>query len=299
MANNQIRLNKKYTLEIQKQDKNGKRLDEKYVITNPITVKISVVRNIYSGVSDMNIDIYNLATETRNMIFKDWFFDIKKEDILFISLSAGYDGKNQSCLFLGDIWNAYITRVGTDIITRIQAKCGLRNMTQEVNHVFYKGQTHQDIIDYCISQLDGIKAGKMSKNEQKLEEETPISGKPLEIIKAYSPGRNVYIDAGVVNILAPNEGFISYVPLINDKSGLLNTPSRKPATVTIQTMFMPELVVGQIIEVNSKLEPQFNGQYRIFGIRHEGIISDAIESTMKTTIEMNVGSELYGNFKPL
>lgn len=299
MANNQIRLNKKYTLRIQKQDLDGHRLDEEYVITNPITVKISVIRNIYSGVSDMNIDIYNLSPTKRNMIFKDWFFDIKKEDILYISLFAGYDDKNQHCLFLGDIWNAYITRVGTDIITRIQAKCGLRNMTQEVDYTFSAEATNKDVIEYCISKLHNLDVGHISIDEKKLMEQTTISGKPLAIIKQYSPGKNVYVDAGVVNILAPNEGFVAYVPLINDKSGLLNAPSRKPATVTIQTMFMPELVVGQIIEVNSQLSPQFNGQYRIFGIRHEGVISDAVESTMKTTIEMNVGSELYGNFKPI
>ena len=59
MSYNQIKLNRKYELFIQKQDKNGIPLPESYIITNPITIKFSINRNIYSGVADMTIDIYN------------------------------------------------------------------------------------------------------------------------------------------------------------------------------------------------------------------------------------------------
>lgn len=299
MGNSQIRLNKKYVLAIQKQDLDGNPLPESWIIQNPITIKFSIVRNIYSGVSDMNIDIYNLSPTTRNMIFKDWFYDINKEDILYIALKAGYENHPLSTIFLGDIWNAYSLRQGNDIITRIQAKCGLRNMSQDIEMTLEAGSSVQDIVDVCMSKLPNLEKGKMSVKNYIFTEPVSLVGKPLAILKKYNDDKNVFIDLNEVYILGQDECFNGYLPIINDSSGLLNAPERKPATLTIQTMFHPELVVGQLIEIKSQIAPQFNGQYKIFGIKHEGIISDSIAGNIKTTIDLNVGSELYGNFKPI
>ena len=299
MSYNQIKLNRKYELFIQKQDKNGIPLPESYIITNPITIKFSINRNIYSGVADMTIDIYNLAPTTRNMIFKDWFYDIKKENYLFIALNASYEGHGMSTLFLGDIWNAYSFRQGTDIITRIQAKCGMRNMTQLVSIQLKAGSTVRDVVNECMKKLPNLEEGKMSIRDYTFTEPIELFGKPLAILKQYNEDKNVFVDLNKVNILGDDEGIVGYVPEINDESGLLNAPERKPASLIIKMVFEPELLIGQIIQISSKIAPQFDGQYKIFGIKHEGTISDSIAGNLTTTVELNVGSELYGNFKSI
>ena len=74
---------------------------------------------------------------------------------------------------------------------------------------------------------------------------------------------------------------------------------RKTGTLVFNMIFEPRLEVGQVIELRSQLAPQFNGQYKIFGLKHNGIISDTKGGTATTTVEVNVGSELYGVFKPI
>jgi hypothetical protein len=297
MEKTKVKLNRKYELLIQKQDKNGMPLDEAYIVKNPITIKFSVVRSVYSGVSNMTIDIYNLAPDTRNNMFKDWFYDVEKENLLWIALNASYEGHGMTCIFMGDIWNAYSMRQGTDIITRIQAVCGLRNMTQNVNITLSAQSTTEDVCNACMGDLKSLKKGKWSVTDYTFTEPIALMGKPLAILKQYNPDKNVFVDLDKVNILGQDEAFVGYVPLINDASGLLAAPERKASTLIIKMLFEPELLIGQVIEINSKYAPQFDGQYKIFGLRHEGIISDSIAGNCITTIELNVGSELYGNFK--
>ena len=299
MEFNKAKLNRKYELFIQRQDKDGMPTDEAYIIKNPITIRFSINRNIYSGVSDMELDIYNLAPTTRNNIFKDWFYNIKKENYLYISLNAAYEGFGMSTLFIGDIWNAYSFRQGTDIITRIQAKCGLRNMSQNMTVTLNAGATTKDIVEACIAHLPGLEAGDMSIQNTIFTQPISLFGKPLAILKQYNDNKNVFVDLNKVSILGDDEAIIGFVPAINDQSGLLNAPERKSATLVIKMLFEPGLVIGQVVDVSSKVAPQFDGQYKIFGLKHDGIISDTMGGKLITTLELNVGSELYGKFKTI
>jgi hypothetical protein len=96
--------------------------------------------------------------------------------------------------------------------------------------------------------------------------------------------------------LAPYDAFEGYVPVIDDNSGLLGVPEHEDAILTVRMIFEPRLVIGQKIEIKSQVAPMFNGQYKIYGIRHEGTISDAVSGKATTTLEMLIGSQVYGKF---
>lgn len=299
IKSNSPKLNKVYRLFIQQQDINGKGLNTGLVITNPMTIRFNIDRSMYSGIANMTIDIYNLSTDHRNRIFKDFFYDIEKENPLFIALSAGYSIKELNTIYAGDVWNAYTRREGPDVITTIQAKTGLRNFAQTISLSVAAGSTAKDVVKQCMDKMPCL-----TDNHQAIEEYTfssPISlmGKPLAIIKQYNPNKNVFVDLNNVYILGEDEGIAGWVPLITESSGLLNAPERKTGTLVFNMIFEPRLEVGQVIELRSQLAPQFNGQYKIFGLKHNGIISDTKGGTATTTVEVNVGSELYGVFKPI
>ena len=102
-----------------------------------------------------------------------------------------------------------------------------------------------------------------------------------------------------INIMKPNEVIEGFVPLINDASGLLATPQRKDATLSINMIFEPRLLIGQVIEIQSSIAPQFDGQYKIYGLKHSGTISDSIAGQCTTTVQMQVGSQVFGRFNVL
>ena len=293
------KLNKIYRLFIQKQDIDGNPLNEGIIITNPISIKFNINRSIYSGIAEMNIDIYNLSPSTRNQLFKDFYFDIEKQKPLFIALSAGYATTELSTIFVGDVWSSYTVREGCNVITRIQAKTGLRNLAQTVELTLEAGMTVEDVVAACMKELPNLDSNYQVAEDYVFHEPVSLMGKPLAIIKKYNSNKNVFVDLNNVYILGQEEAIPGWIPLINDASGLLNAPERRTGTLVFNMMFEPRLQLAQIIQLDSHLAPQFNGQYKIFGIKHQGIISDTSNSRATTTVEVNIGAEIYGKFKQI
>jgi hypothetical protein len=96
--------------------------------------------------------------------------------------------------------------------------------------------------------------------------------------------------------LSDDDAFEGVVPVIDDESGLLGVPQHEDAILKVDIIFEPRLMIGQIVDIQSRVAPMFNGQYKIYGIRHEGEISDAESGLATTTLEMLVGSQVYGRF---
>lgn len=298
------KLNRNFRLFVQKQDLYGNPLDEGYVITNPLTVRFQIIRKAYSGIAEATIDVYNLGPDVYNRMFRDFFFDIDREKPLFLSFSAGYgkyeNGKDVlSVIFAGDVYSAYTHREGTDIITTFYAKTGLRNLAQTITLSLAAGATKKDIVTNCMNSMPCLTSNYQDIEEYTFTEPIELMGKPLAIIKKYNPNRVVYVDLNNVYIQREDDdGYEGYVSLVSDSCGLLNAPERKTSTLTFSMIFEPRLIVGQAIELKSILAPQFDGQYKIFGITHSGIISDAIGGRAITTVEVNVGAQIYGRYLP-
>ena len=62
-------------------------------------------------------------------------------------------------------------------------------------------------------------------------------------------------------------------------------------------MFDPRIKVGQGLEINSKIAPQFNGQYKVWGVSHNGIIGETQGGQCITTIQLWTGLNLFGRYK--
>lgn len=282
------KLNRIYKLTIQ-----TNLLSEALEVTNPITIDFNVSRSIYAGVNSMDIDIYNLAPKNRNILFQDTYDPNAYKSIV---LEAGYQGMGLSVIFIGNIFNAYSYRRGVDIITHIHAMDGgLETAQTTTSTTFNSGTPLSDVINGLMGSFSHLKRGTQNIDDYTFKRPIVLDGNTFKLIRKYT-NNNVFIDLEEINIMKPTDVITGYVPLINDQSGLLGTPQRRNTSLSIDMMFEPRIVIGQIIEVQSSIAPQFDGQYKVIGLNHKGIISDSLAGTCTTNIELFVGAQLFGKF---
>lgn len=283
------KVQRKYRLTVQNVDENGNPIDSAIVITNPITVDFSVNRTLFAEVNTLDIDIYNLAPNTYNQLFFD-YFNMKYRTII---LEAGYETTGLSTIFIGDVWSCYTRREKSNTITKIHAIVGLKSL-QAMTDITLGGITRDRVLATVAKDMN-LELEVYSGQNIKFDRDVVLSDNSMKIAQQYS-GENAYIDNGKLIILEDTDAIKGEVPLINDESGLLGVPQHEDAILSVEIMFDPRFIIGQIIEVQSRIHPQFNGQYKVYGIKHEAVISGSEAGAATTTLEMLVGSQVYGRF---
>lgn len=283
------KLNRQYRLTVQKIDENDNPTNEAIVITNPITIRFSVNRTLFADINSLDVEIYNLAPDTYNQLFYDYFSVYRRT----IILEAGYKGQELSVIFIGDMWSCYTSRQGCDIVTKIHALVGLKSLQMQTDLTLGGISRNKVLTQAANDMMMDIEI--YSGEDTKFNRPVSLTGNSMGIIQKYS-GNHAFIDNGKILVLEDRDAIKGEVALINDKSGLLGVPKHEDALLTVDMIFEPRIVIGQIIEIQSRIMSEFDGQYKVYGIKHEGIISDAVSGSATTTLEMLVGSQVYGRF---
>lgn len=283
------KVNRRYRLTVQTVDDKGNPTDKAIVISNPLTIRFSVNRTLFADINAMDIDIYNLAPRTYNQLFYD-YFNVNRRTVI---LEAGYDGMEMSAIFIGDVWSCYTSRDGSDIITHMHAIVGLKSLSVQTDATLANVSRNQ-VLRYIANDM-AMTINIYSGDDEKFTRPVSLSGNSFGQIQKYTNG-SAYIDNNEINVLTTFDAIQGDVVLINDQSGLLGVPEHEDALLRVKMIFEPRIVIGQIIDVQSRISPMFNGQYKVYGIKHEGTISDTVAGTATTTLEMLVGSQMYGRF---
>lgn len=278
-----------YRLTVQKVDDYGFPIKGAIIIENPITIEFSVNKNLFSEVNTLDAEIYNLAPDTYNQLFFD-YFNLEHRVVV---LQAGYSTTGMSTIFIGDMWSCYTRREGANVITKMHCIVGLKALKKN-SEVTLNGISRDKVLAQVSKDMD-LDLEIYSGVDEKFTRPVTLMGNSMAIAEQYS-GHNVYIDDNKLIVLDIADGIKGQVPLINDESGLLGVPKHEQALLTVDIIFEPRMIVGQIIEISSRIHPMFNGQYKVYGIKHEGVISDAEAGKATTTLEMLVGSQIYGRF---
>ena len=259
---------------------------ESKIIEYPITCKFNSTRNTFSNSNKCTIDLYNLNSATRTAIFKDAYVgDLEKKQWKFVKLEAGWNGQ-LSQIFYGRILQAYSSKSGgqTDIITHIEC-LPFDIFSSNSFYTFEAGTSYKEAYKTMASDLSNCQIGNIGSLEGTFKTQTTYEGNTLSCINELTGG-NTYVDNGVLNTLMANEVIDIPVPLVTDDNGLLSTPIRRDATLTIKMLFEPTLIVGQLLEVNSAIQPIYNGQYKVLGFTHDCLISPTQAGTRTTTIDL-------------
>ena len=263
-------------------------------IMMPLTISFSIKRSVNSTANTASITVLNLSEDTRRKVFLD---NYKFMYYKGVELRAGYGKEIETLplIFKGNIQSAFSKRNGVDYETTIDAlDGGFAYVNATSNRQFARGTTDRQALKALMSDLTStdpkkdchIKLGHLGNFNATLPRANSISGSTLDYFSTFSED-NFFIDLEKMNCLLDNEGFEGNIKVIDADCGLLGSPLREEAFLTFEMIFEPRLQVGQFVELKSKTELIYNGTYKVVGIEHSGVISDAQSGQCKTKVSLN------------
>ena len=264
------------------------------VITDPITIRFSVNKMIYAGANcSANIQLYNLNKNTRNALFYDW---LHINELRKVELSAGYyDGKFDT-IYRGIIRSCRPKKERTDVVMEIEAQSGLFVLDNELSICLDSGQSTGDVIGALVDQSLVLEEGAENIQEKLFPRTVSLLGPPALMLKIYS-NENGFVDDERYLVLDTNDAIDGYVRVIDDQTGLLGVPQRDRTTVKVNCMFEPRIKLGEIIQIKSRIAEVFDGQYKVWGISHSGVIGDSADGQLTTSLTLYTGEQVFGYFK--
>ncbi len=257
------------------------------LIEPPFTMEFDIQRNNLASTNNGTIRIYNLSEDVRKKVYKDSFrYDIRKT----IQLKAGY-GDTIPTIFKGCIRQASSVRQGVNFITTAECfDAGDAMINGEINQTFMAGTPKDQIMRQIIQTLPGVSVGAVGQFPGTSLKAETYSGNSANILKTLT-NDGFFVDLEKAYCLNNNECITGAIPVLNSASGLLGTPVREETKLTFDIIFEPRLQIGQLIELQSSTERNFNGQYKVISIKHRGTISDSVCGDAVTSVGLWYGTK--------
>lgn len=261
----------------------------------PYTVEFEIRRAAASSSQTATFRLYNLAKQTRDQIQKDWF---NVADIRALQFSAGYQGEALPMLFNGTVKQAQSKRSGVNIITEIEGFDGAFAMANGYSLRSVMGGTKfSDLLKTLAQDLPGLaRSAIVGRFDSTTSRGSVFAGNTWNYILQLSEGLAI-IDNNQLKVLNQNEVIQAEIPVITSESGLLESPTRAGAMIKVPILFEPRLVVGQIVELRSTVNPVYNGAYKVMGFVHRGTISPAVDGERRTDVTLWDGIKGEGGFR--
>jgi hypothetical protein len=281
---------RKYILQIEGTD--GKTYE---ISSNPdlLTLEISIVRNNLASANIAHFRLYNLNRDTRDAIFKDYF---TPSDFRAITLRAGYETEPVlPIIFNGNLKSVQSFREEgmVNVITEIEAYDFSFAMSNSYSSWNKKaGASKQDVVNSLandIVQNGRVNLGKISEFPGDHPRGFVAMGNTWSLLQTETE-KHCYIDNGKLYCLQDTDCIAGDIAEISSDTGLLGSPRRYESYLKAEMLFEPRLNVGQQVRINSQAQKRFNGTYKITGIAHQGVISDAVSGKCKTIVSILLGS---------
>jgi len=271
-------------------DIDGNKIGEPIVVESPLTLEFNIIREPFSEAASASLGLYNLNPETRSQLFYD-FLDM--ENIRQVDVEAGYIDGKFDLIYRGRVDHAFVEKKNVDVILRVESIAGLAVFDPNLNITIEAGKKLEDVVPNIVGEMKSVKAGTISLPDYTFQRPVTLSGNPQNILKQYTKG-DCFEDVGVLNVLDMDQILEGDIFKIDEETGLLGVPQKQRTTITVNCMFEPRIKVGQGIEIESRIAPEFNGQYKVYGVRHSGIIGDAVAGQCITTIQLITGMAVFG-----
>jgi hypothetical protein len=265
-----------YILTVGDEDKNL------VTIEPPFTIEFDITRNTLTSANVCEINIYNLSLVKRNKLK----FNISNMgEFRPVVLLAGY-GDQLVTIFNGNISRAASFRQGVNMITQVSCfDGGFAFVNGESNLQFPAGTPTKVVIQSLIDTLPHVdNKGVIGTYIDKIPRSASYAGNTIKNLKEITGG-GFFIDNGKANALRTNEYIQQDLTpkIITSDSGLLATPVLEQTIMHFDMVFEPQLAPGNAIIMKSSTVNNFNGLYKITGVKHRGMISGAVCGTLITT----------------
>lgn len=274
--------------------------DKLVTITPPISVVLETDCNTKgSSLSNASVTIYNLAPETRNIVFKDKYTPQQYWQII---IKAGYGDKLYE-IFRGNIQEAYSYKEKTEWITKLDCFDGNYQVQNGfVNETITAGTSMKDMIGRTISTMPNLISGIFGRpvtDAPASERGNVLVGSSYDEIQRLTGG-NAFIAGETLHVLGEEEVLPGDVFFLGpDDFGvgtLLTTPKRRDTFLEVDCLFAPEITIGRIVQIESAF-PKYNGQYKVFGVKHSVTISQAQAGEARTSLSLFIGEKALQEVK--
>jgi len=273
MASRKFNLRYRFLYQYDIKDKN------KFIeIQYPISFDFVIQRG--TGTNTANFTLYNLKSENT---------DIMKQNLLEyeawrqVIVELGYDNERY-LRFVGNVMEAYTIKSGLDIKTIINCNVESFNLNNGfANKVFTEG-TDFGTIFKTLSGFTDISINKIDEDflkQNRLKRSAVFYGRPLKLVKNLL-GENVSTDLKQFTVAKniasqkTSEGMSKNkinVFVINEASGLINTPRVVGAFLDVEMILEPKLNLYDVVSVQSRFANNFDGYYKIIQLIEEGSIT--------------------------
>lgn len=262
------------------------------IIQPPLTVQFTINRSVMASLNTMDIAIFNLGEVTRQRIFHDQFDFTNYRRVIF---EAGY-GNQLSMLFIGSIFDANSARQGSNMITNITSRTGFFDVrATQTFRTIAAGASLKQVLTSLIGDFPNINKNPVigDVGGEIFPRAVSLAGLTHYQLQELASPVRPYIDNERIFILKNNEIVTGDIPVIDASTGLLETPRRDDAYLSVTTLFEPRVQMGQGIKVISQVEKVYNGIYKVLGIQHQGIISEAVGGECRSTFSLLIGNKIF------
>lgn len=200
------------------------------------------------------------------------------ESLTFLSFKTLYYNRNEievyagdeegmSLVFQGDIINSKPDYNGApDVPLVIDAISGYYQGLSAVPPYTFKGSIPTStIIEQLCTEMD---YAFVNEGETKQAVNPYLKGSPIQKIRQLAKSYNLDVNiTGKTVTLRKSDGNRKIIAAINKDSGLIGYPEFTNMGIKLRCEFMPELKIGDEIEVKS-IVPKASGRWRIFSLNH-------------------------------
>lgn len=259
---------------------------QEFTITPPISATFDVDIKIGSSVNNCNVTLYNLSPETRNYLYKD-----KYTNNLYwqMSILAGYGDTDLYEIFRGNILQSFSYKKNTEWITEIEAYDGSYQIANGfVSETVSAGTSIKDALGRIIHSMPQMLMGVLgAPTDGTLTRGQTFVGPSYDQAQQLVNG-NGYIDQETFNVLGQNEVKDGDVFLLTGED-FFETPRRRDTWLELNTLFTPQIRIGSLCEIRSA-EKVYNGQYKVYGIKHSVTVSQASAGDAISSISLYAGA---------
>ncbi|ECO0584321.1 hypothetical protein XS81_13530 [Salmonella enterica subsp. diarizonae] len=272
------------------------------IIQPPITISFKALESVNKkSLGKLNVSINGLKPSTRLQL-------VKAEDdekYIPVRLEVGYDGKLRQ-VFQGSVKSGAVKREGAIHIVSMECEDGGHDYINAFTSRTVRGKDH--VVDSVLQDMPNTKKGSVTKQQALIRPKVLVGRSSKILTDMLSPDESFFIKDERVHLLKENEVTSGNIPVVNARSGLLNTPqatkisaqddggkkgktpTNEPDTdpagkkdtdsstlaksskgqIVFDTKLNPMLVIGGLCAIESVTNPALNGVYKIYQIETSG-----------------------------
>ncbi|WP_354676543.1 hypothetical protein [Citrobacter portucalensis] len=272
------------------------------IIEPPITVSFKALETVdKKSLGKLSVSINGLKPSTRLQLLKSE----DEEKYIPVRLEVGYDGKLRQ-VFQGSVKSGAVKREGATHIVSLECEDGGHDYINAFTSRTVRGK--DQVVDSVLQDMPNTKKGSVTKQQALIRPKVLVGSSSKILTDTLAPDESFFIKDERVHILKANEVTSGNIPVVNARSGLLNTPqstkisaqddggkkgetpTNEPDTdpagkkdtdsstlpksskgqIVFDTKLNPTLVIGGLCAVESVTNPALNGVYKIYQIETSG-----------------------------